>query len=337
MNTNVKIVGVGTYHPLKKVGNEFFIDHFKEKFDKDITGFLESLGKKERFLVEDVTKENSLTMALEASRKALQNAKISVDQLDMIVFVSDTPEYTAPTNALYLNNILGAKNAHTVYDMNANCVGMIVAMDQVSRVIKTDSKIKYSLVVGSLFVSSIARDDDMFTYAAVADAAAAVILERTEDPSQIGFIDSGYFTDSSFPDMVLSPVCGMSKLRLDDTVDAYERKLYQKPLDVSFFSTNWVKLITTLLNRYGYCPQDIDYFFFSQYAKSQVQQTAELMDVNFDERFIYIGDIYGYTGTTSPVVAYHEAAMNGILKPGQKYIFCSVGCGYQMSAILYQS
>lgn len=337
MNTNVKIVGVGTYHPSKKVGNEFFIDHFKQKNGKDITGFLEELGKKDRFLVEDVTKENALTMAVDASRKALENAKISVEQLDMIVFVSDTPEYTAPTNALLINHILGAKNAHTVYDMNANCVGMIVTMDQVSRVIKTDSKIKYALVVGSLFVSSIARDDDAFTYSAVADAAAAVIFERTEEPSQSGFIDSAYFTDSGFPDMVLSPVCGMSKLRLDDTVDAYERRLYQKPLDVSFFSTNWVKLITKLLEQHGYHPEDVDYYFFSQYAKMQVQQTAEMLGVNFDERFIYVGDIYGYTGTTSPVVAYHEAVVKGILKPGQKYIFCSVGCGYQMTAALYQS
>ncbi|NMA65422.1 MAG: ketoacyl-ACP synthase III [Clostridiaceae bacterium] len=255
----------------------------------------------------------------------------------MIVFVSDTPEYTAPTNAMLINNALHAKNAHVVYDMNVNCVGMVVAMDQVSRVIKTDPKIKHALLVGSLFVSSIARDDDIFTYSAVADAAVAIVLKHTQDEVKRGVIDSAYFTDSKDSHIVLSPVCGMSKVLLNYDVDLNDRKLLQRPLDASFFSINWAKLVKNLLSAHNLVPDDIDYYFFSQYTKTEVMKTAALLGVDFEEKFVYVGDKYGYTGNTSPVLAYHEAYATGLLEQNQKYIFCSVGTGCIMSAVLYIS
>ena len=75
----------------------------------------------------------------------------------MIVFATDTPEYNMPTNALKLNHMLGADNAHRVYDMNCNCTGMLVAMDVMAGYMQQRSSIRKALLVGSMHVSSVVK------------------------------------------------------------------------------------------------------------------------------------------------------------------------------------
>lgn len=68
---------------------------------------MKHLGRVTRYLADE--NETSLTMAFEACYKVLKYAEMSPDDIDMIVFSSETPEYTAPTNALKLNHMLGKK------------------------------------------------------------------------------------------------------------------------------------------------------------------------------------------------------------------------------------
>ena len=134
----------GIYHPDNKINNDFFIKHFEEK-GVDLTDFLAKLGRNERYIIKN-DKENALTMAIEAAKNALIDANISPEQLDAIVYSSDTPEYLCPSNALIINHYLNAFNAHTVYDLNSNCVGMVVALDQISRYMKTSKNYMESIL-----------------------------------------------------------------------------------------------------------------------------------------------------------------------------------------------
>lgn len=174
--TNVKIKGIGAYQPCNIISNKYYIQAFKE-IAVDVENILQKTGKNKRGIINNVN-ENSLTMAIKSAEKALKNANISAEQLDMIVFVSDTPEYLSPSNALIIANKINAKNANVVYDMNANCLGMLVALDQISCVMKMKEDIKYSLIVSGIYASSISREDCLVTYPMVGDAAAAIILEK---------------------------------------------------------------------------------------------------------------------------------------------------------------
>lgn len=96
----------------------------------------------------------------------------------MIVFVSGTPEYFWPPNAVAIHQALGGKEEAVVYDMNAACVGMVVAVDQVSRNMLANPHIKRALVVGSEQMHRFAKEEDAVTYASFGDGAAAVLLEK---------------------------------------------------------------------------------------------------------------------------------------------------------------
>ena len=335
MYKNIKIMGTGIYHPKNKIKNDFFINHFK-KYGKNLTDFLENMGRNERYFI-DNDYENTLTMAIEASKEALKDAEITPDQLDIIVFSSDTPEYLCPSNALIINHFLNAHNAHTVYDLNSNCVGMIVALDQVSRYMKTSKNKEYALIVGGIMASSIAREDDKYTYPTSGDGAAAVILKCTEEEYTSGILDSKYCTNSKYYNSIVSPSCGLRKARLDSSTE-YERKQHWTPFPLNFFATEWAKAIKEFQIEFNFSLDDIKYFLLSQYSKQFLSNTAAELNIDNDpNRFIYIADKYGYTGTTSPIFALHEALHNGqpICK-GSKAVLCSVGAGVAMCSLLYE-
>jgi len=326
----VKIKGVSIAHPETKYDNQFFIDHFHE-LGLEAEGLMNHLGRKERYLV-NPEKENTITMASEAAVKALDSTNTKAEELDMIVFVSDTPEYTYPSNALLLNRILGAKNAHIVYDMNANCIGMLSAIDQVNAFLKSRADLQRALIIGSVYVSNIARKDDTVMYPNFADGACAVVLEKTEEP--IGLIASNYHTDASLADFVMYPAVGFSQL-FNENIPAASKKLRFDPHDVSFFSDEWKKLITAMLSRHNVQPAEIDHWIFSQFSRPEVEETLQKLKVGLDN-YTFVGEKFGYTGVTSPIFALHDALERKRIKDGDKVVFCSVAVGYSMSSLLYQ-
>jgi 3-oxoacyl-[acyl-carrier-protein] synthase-3 len=101
MFRNVHIVGVGSYHPQTKVENQYFINHFKSyQLEDHAAALMNKLGRVTRTLAGK--DETSLTMAVEAAKVALNNSGLTSGDIDMIISVSDTPEYLSPCCALLI-------------------------------------------------------------------------------------------------------------------------------------------------------------------------------------------------------------------------------------------
>ncbi|MNH77832.1 3-oxoacyl-[acyl-carrier-protein] synthase 3 [compost metagenome] len=326
----VHIKGIATYHPPTAYDNAYFVEHFN-KMGLESESLMNHLGRKTRYLV-STEDENSLTMGIQAAKKLLIESKVSAEELDMVVFVSDTPEYTYPSNALLIHREIAAVNAHIVYDLNTNCIGMLTAMDQVRQYLIGNRFIKRALIVGSVHVSNIARKDDTVVYPNFSDGAAAVILEKQELPG--GFLDANYKTDSKLGDTVTFPAVGLSKM-FSEGVQESDKKLRFIPHDVSYFSDEWRDMIAIMLGRNGILAADVDHWLFSQFSRPEIEETLEKMHVGLD-KYTFVGERYGYTGVTSPIFALEEALESGKILPGDKVVFCSVGIGYTMSALLYQ-
>lgn len=334
MNYNVNITGVGTFHPSKRVDNQYYID-FYNKRGMNIEGLLSHLGRKYRYVQAEGENENTITMGTKAAIKALENANTNAKDIDMIVFVSDTPEYTAPTNALKIKRILGAENANMIYDMNCNCVGMLVALDQISRVMKTNKNIKKALVVGSVLISAVAREDDPINYACFADSGAAIVLEGVEENIQRGFIDSIYRSDTFVENAGVLPACGLSNIYRDD-ISSEDKKWKTTPFDASFVSDLWVEMIRELVSNYNLSADDIKHYLFSQFSKNDIVETCKKLNISYDEKITFIGEEYCYTGATSPMFALDAAIKNNKIHSGDDVVFCSIGTGYVSTAVYYK-
>lgn len=333
MNKNVHIIGVGTYHPKKKLNNEYFINHFKKyEMSSHAEALMDKLGREVRTLAEDG--ETSVTMAVEAANKALAKANIYPEDIDMIISVSDTPEYLSPCCALLIKNHIKAKNASSVFDLNCNCIGMITGMDVASRYLKTDNKYKRVLVVGSLLISPLARQDDIVAFGCSADGAAAVILEKREEESKRGILGSRMFTDDSYYWSITMPGCGMSKIP-DSNIHSEDKKMVWKSFDFSFLSEKWSETITKLLEEHGYKTKDVDHYLMSQFSKADLELTVTKLGGDMSKA-IFVGNKYGYTGSTSPIMALDEKLKHKNFNKDELTVFCSVASGYSIGSLLYK-
>lgn len=329
--SSIRIKEIAIHHPENKVNNDFYVEHFKNLTGEDHTSFLKDiLGRDSRHII-DNDDENTLTMAVEASKKVLEKSGVSAEELDMIVFASQVPEYIFPTNAVMLHREIKAGTKAGVMDLNANCSGMTIALDQASRYMRSNPRMNKLLLVGSDYSSLIMDPSDSITYPNFGDVAVAVILERIEEENT-GLIDSIYYTDSSNYDRVTFPRNGLSKAFKGSEENKYLQWL---PFDGDVSLPNAYKIIDEMLERNAVAPKDVDAYCLSQFSISNIKK----MQANYglkDEQMIYVGGEFGYTGTTSPLLALHEGIAKGTIKRGDKVLLWTVGVGYNLIAVLYQ-
>lgn len=103
--THVQIKEVEVYHPNHVVNSQKYIDYFKENKGKDISNLLETLGRKNYYQINN-SEENSITMAIDASKRVLEKAGVEGKDVDMIIFSSQVPELTFPTNAIFVHEAI---------------------------------------------------------------------------------------------------------------------------------------------------------------------------------------------------------------------------------------
>ncbi|MBU3219494.1 ketoacyl-ACP synthase III [Clostridium algidicarnis] len=324
--TNIKIREVEVYHPENQVRNQYYLDHFNRQ-GKDIDRLLKAFGKDKRYIINNAD-ENTLTMGIEASKKVLDKAGLKGEDIDLIIFTSQFPEYTIPPQSLMVHEAIKGKAETFCTDSNTDCVGMIVAFDYASRYLKGSDNMKRALIIGADYMSVHCREEDEYTYPLFGDSACAVILEKTEE--DCGFIDSFYTTNSEYPDIVKFPACGASKTYESEIND---RKVDWTPFDGSFIIQYAKESIDKLLQKHSMNFNDINWFCFSQFALPIIDGSAEKFEVN-REKFIYVGDKYGYTGTSSPFIALYEGIKSGQVKRGDNVAFWSIGGNWITCAML---
>lgn len=331
---NINITGTGIYHPKHRVGNQYFIDHFK-KMGKDVSGLLKHLEREYRYLSDDPG-ETVVTMGCHACREALKDANVSMEEMDLLVFATDTPEYTSPTNAIKLLDMLGGATIQMAYDTNSNCLGMVTALDQASRILMTNQRFHKALVVGSMLFSSVSSRNDEVSYSNFGDAAAAVVLEKAEEEEgKRGFLDSVHFTQTSECNCIRMPKAGFSRIIRDGVEHDEDKKWYWEPFDGSFISDIWERLIRELTEDNHLKPSDLGHLIFSQFTMPDARRTLDKLNISYD-RTTYVGKEYGYTGTTSPVLALDRALKMGKIHRKDYVTICSMGSGTTVSVLLFQ-
>lgn len=330
---NINIVSTGIYHPTNKVHNQYFIDHFNN-LGEEVSGLLSHLEREYRYLSDDTT-ETVITMGYNASVKALNEANVSIEDIDLLIFATDTPEYTSPTNAVKLLDMLGGATIKMAYDTNTNCLGMITALDQASRIMMTNKRFKRALVVGGILFSSVSNKNDTVSYSNFGDAAAATVLEKCEEDVKQGFIDSVHLAQTSESNNILMPKAGFSKVIRDGIEHDAEKQWSWEPFDGSFISDAWVGLINELTEDNGLKSSDINHLIFSQFTIPDARLTLEKLGLD-ERQTTYIGNEYGYTGTTSPIIALDRALKTGEINKGDYFTLASMGSGSLISVLLYK-
>ena len=172
-----RIIGTGSYLPEKILTNRD-LEQTVETSDEWIRS---RTGITQRHIA--AAGQTASDMAFDASKMALDMAKIKVDEIDLIIVATTTPDMIFPSTACFLQEKLGIKDC-PAFDVQAVCSGFVYALATADMYLRAGNYRK-ALVVGSEIYSNIVDWNDRTTCVLFGDGAGAVVLSAIKSCGQI--------------------------------------------------------------------------------------------------------------------------------------------------------
>lgn len=295
-----KIYGTGSYVPSNVVKN----DDLKAYVDTNDEWIYTRTGIKERRISQG---ETTLDLAYQASLKAIFDAGLSNDKIDLIIVATVTPDYAFPGVSNLLQARLGIEGI-TAFDINAACSGFIYAMQIADKMIKSGAFNK-ALIVGAETLTRLTDWRDRNTCVLFGDGAGAMVIGKSETNS-IKEIVTGSQGDV---DMLL--YCNSPALK-DPAVNAVSEQdhIHMKGREVFRFATRVLpKTVNGLLERNNLEIKDLSCIVAHQANLRILDKAARDLKIDMDKLYVNM-DKYGNTSAASVPIAIDEAYKTGFLK-----------------------
>ncbi len=328
MNRSAIITGVGKYIPSKVITNE----ELEIQLNRPGTAewLVQNVGIKERRLMAD--DENTSDLATKAGLEAIINAKLSPEDIDLIILSTDTPDFLSPATSVAVQYKLGAKNAGT-FDMNAACAGFVSALDVGARYLSTDKILKYILIIGAYGMTRFVNWKDHYTCTLFSDGAGAVLLAASEKKE--GFLASSLMADGSYYDHLGIFVGGTKEPCIPENCGKQFVE-FRKRFPPETNLKNWPIITKKCLDKAQLTVEDVDWFFFTQVNLKTIQGVMESLGAPM-EKTHFVMDKWGYTGSACVPLVMYDVIDKGLLpRPGngkgEVIALCTSGGGANFSS-----
>ena len=312
-----RIIGTGSYLPEKKLSNR----DLESLVDTSDEWIYSRTGIRYRHIAAE--NETTSDLALKASRRAIENAKIDAAQIDLIIVATSTPDMIFPSTACLLQAKLGIKRG-AAFDVQAVCTGFIYALATADSFIRSGQH-RCALVIGAEIFSRILDWKDRGTCVLFGDGAGAVVLRASDTP---GILSSHLHADGSYANILCTPgsvqngvVSGQPFLKMEGN---------------SVF-----KLAVNVLDEVGrealaandLSIDQIDWFIAHQANIRIIHATAKKLGLPLD-RVVVTVENHGNTSAASIPLALHVAVSEGRIKRGQHVLLEGVGGGFTWGSVL---
>lgn len=303
---NVGILGIGRYVPEKVVTN-----HDLEKImDTSDEWIRTRTGIAERRIADDTI--DTSYMAVEASKKALEDAGISGEDIDLILVATVTPDRAFPAVACVIQEAIGAKHAAAM-DLSAACAGFMYGMITAQQFIQTGTY-KNVLVVGSDKLSKIVDWNDRNTAVLFGDGAGAIVMGAVSEGKGVLSFELG--ADGS----------GGKHLYQDEYVMMNGREVF------NFAVRQLGDSCLRVLDKAGLTKEDVD-FLVPHQANIRIMESArERLNLPQEKMSMTI-EKFGNTSASSIPIAMVEELQNGRIQDGDLIILVGFGGGLTWGAV----
>jgi 3-oxoacyl-[acyl-carrier-protein] synthase III len=290
---------------------------------------LERTGIRERHLAEKGVAASDL--AVEAVKRLVKSHPVDLQQIDVIVVGTVTPDMMYPSTACLVQHKLGI--THTWgYDLSAGCSGFLYALDAGVQFIESSRHNKV-LVIGSDVNSMMTDYTDRAVCIIFGDGAGAVLLERAEE-GEDGIIDYVAQVEGAGGQFLNMPGGGSLNPASHETVDKKMHYIHQDGQQVFKYAVKKMSEMTQcLLQRNGLTGAAVDCFIAHQANKRIITATADRLKMPMEKVVINI-DRYGNTTAGTIPLAMQTAIEEGKLKKGNLVLLAAVGAGFTSGATL---
>lgn len=312
-----QILGTGSYLPAKRVSN----DDLAKRIDTSDEWITTRTGIKARHLAADNEKTSDL--AVQAALKALEDAEIPAQEIDLIIVATATPDMQFPATATIVQNKLGIEGC-PAFDVQAVCAGFMYAITTANAYIRSGMA-KKALVIGADIFSRILDWNDRATCVLFGDGAGAVVLGASEEA---GIIHSKLHANGAHLDLLKVPaqmsegaVCGSPFVTMDGQ-------------GVFKFAVKQLAAVADeVITEAGYSANQIDWLVPHQANKRIIESTAKHLGLSMDKVILTVAE-HANTSAASIPLALDAGIRDGRIRRGQMLLLEGIGGGFAWGAVL---
>jgi 3-oxoacyl-[acyl-carrier-protein] synthase-3 len=320
------ILSTGSYLPEKVLTN----DEISLMVDTNDEWIRQRTGIAQRH----IASEGELTsdLAVKAAENAITNAKILVDDIDLIIVATTTPDKTFPSCATIVQNKLVCKNAFA-FDIQAACSGFVYAMTVADSLIKSNKKIKHALVIGAETMSRIVNWEDRSTCVLFGDGAGAVVMRsaayntKTEVPENFtrDIISTNLHSDGNID--ILHTSGGVSSTVDSGKICMNGREVFKYAVD------NFASLIEETLEHNHLKISDIDWLIPHQANTRIIEAVTKKLGFPIG-KVINVVEKHANTSAASIPLALDYGVQELKIKHGNTVLLIAIGAGLTWGSIL---
>ena len=274
------------------------------------------------------TEDGTSDMAAKAAARAIEQAAILPEEIDLILLATSSPDSCFPNGACEVQAKLGAVNA-ACYDISAACTGFVFALSTAHAFISAGIY-KTALVIGADVLSKLIDWTDRGTCVLFGDGAGAAVVRADEtgilglnmhsNGEKGGVLTCGSRSNGNFL-LGRKPELGYMTM---DGQEVFKFAVKKVP-----------ECMNEVLRETGYTTQDIDHFVIHQANFRIIESIAKRLKVDVD-KFPANMERYGNTSGASVPILFDELNRKGQLKRGEKMILSGFGAGLTWGAILLE-
>lgn len=315
------VVGSGAYLPKNCVSNQ----ELAKTVDTSDEWIRQRTGITQRYIA--APDEFTSDLATHAARAALEDAGLTINDIDMIILATTTPDDTFPATATKVQKNLGMTHGYA-FDLQAVCSGFVYAMATVDSYLKNNLA-KRAIVIGAETFTRILDWNDRSTCVLFGDGAGAVIVEAREDkgdPNASGILASRLRSDGRHRE----------KLYVDGGVSTTQAAgvVHMQGNDVFRHAVGMISdVVTGALEDANMTSADLDWFVPHQANIRILDAVGRKLKIP-PEKVIVTVDQHANTSAASVPLALNVAIKDGRIKKGDLIMFEAVGGGFTWGANL---
>lgn len=315
-----RIIGTGSYLPEKVLTNA----DLEKMVETSSDWIVSRTGIHERRIAAEG--QTTTDLALEASKKALDAAGVTKDEIDLIIFATTTADRVFPSSACLLQDRLDIHGC-PAFDVQAVCTGFVYALGIADKFIQTGTT-KCALVVGAETLSRIIDWKDRSTCILFGDGAGAVIVKASDQP---GIISSHLHADGKYKELLTVP-SGISQ-GYKKLIDG-EAYMQMQGNEVFKMAVNTLgRIVDETLEANGLQKSDIDWLIPHQANIRIINATAKKLGMSLDNVVVTVNK-HGNTSAASIPLAFDEAVRDGRIKTGDTVLLEAFGGGFTWGSVL---
>lgn len=287
--------------------------------DWDIKKIHETTGINNRYCSSD--SETALDLAIHSAKKL----KSKIDDVDLLLFVTQSPDYILPTTACIAQDKLGLNKNIAAFDINLGCSGYVYALSVAGSLLETNQATKVLILCADTYTKYISKNDRT-SRPLFSDAGSATILSKSVENSKIGpFL---YGTDGSGAKNLI--VTNSASKEESDKSD----RLFMNGAEVLLFTmANVPNGTKALLEKSQLEISDVDFFLFHQASKVVMENIIRKLKLDRDKFLTNYHECGNTISCTIPILL-RQKIDEGLIHRGNKLMMFGFGVGYSYGACI---